>query len=70
MNTKITKVLLALIAVALWAQLLMPVVRPVSVKADDDDSAKSLAKIADDLHLISTGNCGNTVICPLWRTPK
>ena len=53
MNTdRTTKVLLLLIASGLWANALVPIVRPIAAKADPDYSSV-LSDIAHDVHNLS-----------------
>jgi len=66
MKDKTTKLLLALIAVALWAQLLVPFIHPVRVKANDateEDMLSKLSSIETDVSGIAVGTCVNETIC-------
>jgi hypothetical protein len=62
-----TKVLLGLIALALWLNLLSPMFHPRPVKADTDDTLdkieKHLDSIEHDTHAVYSGICLNDVIC-------
>ena len=66
-----TKLLLALIALALFLNALIPLVQPESVEAQapglvfeqDRVTAQVLTGIHDELERISNGNCRNDKIC-------
>jgi hypothetical protein len=45
MNDKLTKVILAAVAIGLWANAVVPLVRPGSARADVTDVAAELADI-------------------------
>ena len=61
-----TKVLLLLIALGLWANALVPALRPAIVAAarpDSDDMERDVHNIAHDVHSLYSGICLNTKIC-------
>jgi hypothetical protein len=61
MNTdKLTKCLLAMIAIALWVIAMNPWLRPMPVSAQD---TPDLSQIESDLGRISRGTCTNSKIC-------
>jgi hypothetical protein len=72
MTDKTTKVLLALIALGLWANVMKPLFRPVLVTAQDSTSSvlssinSHLSTIEHDVHSladIEDGTCRNSKIC-------
>lgn len=68
MTDRTTKALLAIIALGLWANLLLPLAKPREAIAGgiDVDSmvrAASLTRIESDLSSIASGNCRNDKIC-------
>jgi hypothetical protein len=55
---RLTKFLLGVIALGLWANLLSPLIRPIRVHAEDtSDIEQHLAKIEHDVHSIYSGTC-------------
>lgn len=64
---KLTKNLLAAIAIALWVIALNPWMRPVPVaaqeKTDLSQVESSLSTIESDLGRISRGTCTNSKVC-------
>lgn len=59
MNDRTTKILLALIALGLWANALGPVLKPLPAFASDS----LLRSIDSTLEDIARGNCSNRKIC-------
>jgi hypothetical protein len=60
MNDRIVKVLLALIATGLWANAVIPLVKPTPAYAILGDP---VSNIADALESISSGRCRNQKLC-------
>ncbi len=64
MKDKTTKILLLAIALGLWANALLPVLRPLPVRADDlGDIYSTLKSMKSDLSGINSGLCLNSKIC-------
>jgi hypothetical protein len=69
MADRTTKILLAFIALGLWANLLTPVLRPVTAFAqyETDHILKSidarLASIDINIDRLQRGNCANGKLC-------
>jgi hypothetical protein len=61
MNDRATKILLALIALGLWANVLGPVLKPLPAYASDTD--RLLSRIDDSLNDIARGYCSNKKLC-------
>ena len=59
---RISKVLLTLIALGLWANVLIPILRPPIVSAQDENE-HHLADIERSLTNIEHGVCVNSKIC-------
>lgn len=59
MSDRTTKILLALIALGLWANVLGPVLKPLPAFASDS----LLRSIDSTLEDIARGNCSNSKIC-------
>ena len=60
MTDQTTKILLALIALGLWANLAIPLLRPIVAAANKADE---LVDIANELSAISHSTCTNSKIC-------
>ena len=60
MVDRTSKILLAVIALGLWANVMMPLLKPARAEAQDADPLK---KISDNLGLITFGICPNIKIC-------
>jgi hypothetical protein len=60
MNDRTVKVLLALIAAGLWANALMPLVKPTPAYAQFGDP---MLNVADSLQSIARGVCRNQKLC-------
>jgi hypothetical protein len=68
---KTTKLLLALIALGLWANVLFPLLRPAPIAAQDFSGMEgylgnietTARGIANDLDRIERGACSNDKIC-------
>ena len=58
-----TKVLLALIAMALFLNAMVPFAQPAVVQAQSGRSEILLSQIFNELRQISTGYCMNNTIC-------
>ena len=58
-----TKVLLALIAMALFLNAIVPFAQPAVVQAQSGRSEILLSRIFNELRQISTGYCMNNTIC-------
>ena len=58
-----TKVLLALIAVALFLNAIVPLVQPAMVQAQDAAIESHLRQISDNFRTIANGFCLNDKIC-------
>jgi hypothetical protein len=64
MIDKTTKILLILIALGLWANAVLPLIRPHAVAAQSADSIENhLSEIESDVHKIARGTCTNGKIC-------
>jgi hypothetical protein len=66
MSDRTTKLLLAAIALGLWANLVAFLFQPVVALAQKDDANMILSHvndIEDELEQIQTGSCSNTKIC-------
>jgi hypothetical protein len=66
MSDRTTKLLLATIALGLWANLAVFLFRPVVALAQRDDATMILSHVStieDELEQIQTGSCSNTKIC-------
>jgi hypothetical protein len=61
MNNRTTKVLLALIAAGLWANALMPLVKPTPAHAKI--FGDPIVSIAETLESIAGGACRNQKLC-------
>jgi hypothetical protein len=63
---KTTKILLAAIAIGLWANVALPLFRPTAALAQSDELttiARSVSLLARDLDRIARGLCQNTRLC-------
>lgn len=72
-----TKVLLLLVAIGLWLNLLVPVLRPIKVSADSSgvetylvlilgeisQIKRDISATKDDIRKISQGTCSNMTLC-------
>ena len=69
MTDRTTKILLAAIALGLWANLFVPIVRPITAFAqyETDYILKSidarLASIDTNIDRLQRGNCNNGKLC-------
>ena len=63
MTDRTTKVLLALIALGLFLNAIVPFVQPAVVQAQSGRSEILLSQIFNELRQISTGYCMNNTIC-------
>lgn len=61
MNDRTTKILLALIALGLWVNAIVPVLKPLPAYASD--SERLLSRIDDSLNDIAKGYCSNKKLC-------
>lgn len=61
MNDRATKILLALIAFGLWANALVPVLKPLPAHASDTE--RLLSRIDDNINDIARGYCSNKQLC-------
>jgi hypothetical protein len=59
MGDKTTKILLALVAIGLWANIGVSLLKPTSVLAQNPD----IATISHDVHAIYNGTCTNKKVC-------
>ena len=57
-----TKLLLALIAIGLWANILIPIVRSHTALADTNDDVY-LSQIAQSTQALANGVCVNRKLC-------
>jgi hypothetical protein len=60
MTDRLTKALLAAIALGLWMNVASEWLRPVVVRAD---AASDLSEIAHDVHALYSGVCINRKVC-------
>jgi hypothetical protein len=61
---KTTKVILALIALGLWLNVVVPLFYPARVAAEDKKQMEQdLHNIAHDVHALYSGVCLNSKIC-------
>ena len=63
MSDRLTKVILITIALGLWANAGVTIVRPTSAAAVDDLRASSLQTMADALKHMQSGDCANLKPC-------
>jgi hypothetical protein len=66
MSDRPTKLLLAIIALGLWANLAALLFQPIAALAQKDDTAMILgtvSSIENELEQIQTGSCPNAKIC-------
>jgi hypothetical protein len=64
MTDKTTKIILIVIALGLWANIAVPLLKPDPVKAFDVDDIERLVKsLENDLGRIQRGTCSNGKIC-------
>jgi hypothetical protein len=64
MTDKTTKLLLAIIALGLWANLAMPLLPTAArARASSNDVSNVLAEIQSDVDAIASGTCRNSKIC-------
>ncbi|HEX3429556.1 MAG TPA: hypothetical protein VHT03_01610 [Rhizomicrobium sp.] len=55
-----TKIILAAIAIGLWANVFAPVIRPARAQ---DETSTFISQIATDFHIVAIGNCRNKKLC-------
>jgi hypothetical protein len=59
-----TKIILVVIALGLWANVAIPLMKPVPVRAfDDNDIGRLVRSMEGDLSRIQRGTCANGKIC-------
>ena len=63
MIDKTTKLLMALIAVGLWLNAAMYLLRPAPVRAQSPEIESLIKSIESDLGRIQRGTCSNDKIC-------
>jgi hypothetical protein len=63
MSDRLTKVILITIALGLWANAAVTIIRPTPAAAVDDLCASCLQRMADVLKHIQLGDCANPKLC-------
>ena len=67
MNNRSTKLILIFIALGLWANAAITIMRPAPAAADAESELRSidsrLSSIGDDIGRIQRGTCSNSKLC-------